>query len=142
MKLHEMKPTPGSRHSKKRIGRGDKTAGRGENGQKSRAGYSKKIGFEGGQNPLYKRLPKRGFKNFTHKEFKPVNLGTLSKLGVQEITLDVLVEKNVIKRSDKLVKILGNGEIDTRVIVHAHAFSKSAQAAIEKAGGEIVIISK
>ncbi len=141
MELHNMQPTPGSRHSKKRIGRGDKTAGRGENGQKSRAGYSAKIGFEGGQNPLYRRLPKRGFTNSKFRvDYTIVNLETIEKLGVKEITPEILIENRVIKNSYGLLKILGNGEITSPVKVSAHKFSKSAQAAIEKAGGTVVFL--
>lgn len=140
MKLHEMKPTPGSRKPKKRVGRGDKTAGRGENGQKSRSGFKNKIGFEGGQNPLYRRIPKRGFTNINSKFYKPVNLDKLDNLGVITITPEVLVEKGVIKAGDKLVKILGNGEVKMALKVTAHKFSASAKEAIEKAGGEAIEI--
>ena len=143
MELHNMQATPGARHSKKRIGRGDKTAGRGENGQKSRAGYSAKIGFEGGQNPLYRRLPKRGFSNVTFKTvYTIVNLETIEKLGQAEVTPASLVEAGVIKASYGLVKILGNGKLTKAVKVSAHKFSKSAQESIEKAGGSIVLITK
>ncbi len=143
MELHNMQPTPGSRHSKKRIGRGDKTAGRGENGQKSRAGYSAKIGFEGGQLPLYKRLPKRGFTNAMFKtDYTIVNLDSIEKLGKSEITPEILIEAGVIKNSYGLLKVLGNGELKSSVKVSAHKFSKSAQEAIEKAGGSVVILEK
>ena len=143
MELHNMQATPGARHSKKRIGRGDKTAGRGENGQKSRAGYSAKIGFEGGQNPLYRRLPKRGFSNVTFKTvYTIVNLETIEKLGQAKVTPASLVEAGVIKASYGLVKILGNGKLTKAVKVSAHKFSKSAQESIEKAGGSIVLITK
>lgn len=143
MELHNMKPTPGSRQSKKRIGRGDKTAGRGENGQKSRAGYSAKIGFEGGQNPLYRRLPKRGFSNSLYKTvYTIVNLDSLEALGVAEVTPEVLIEAGVIKNNYGVLKILGNGEIKSSIKVSAHKFSKSAQAAIEKAGGSITVLIK
>ncbi len=141
MELHNMQATPGARHSKKRIGRGDKTAGRGENGQKSRAGYSAKIGFEGGQNPLYRRLPKRGFTNAPFKTvYTIVNLDAIEALGVKEVTPAHLVEAGVIKNSYGLLKVLGNGEIKSSVKVSAHKFSKSAQAAIEKAGGSIELL--
>ena len=140
MELHNMKPTPGSRHTKKRIGRGDKTAGRGENGQKSRSGYSKKIGFEGGQNPLYRRIPKRGFTNINTIDYTIVNLDKLSALKIKEITPEVLIEHGVIKNSYGLLKVLGNGTIDKKVNVKAHKFSKSAKAAIEKAGGVVEFI--
>ncbi len=143
MELHNMQATPGSRHSKKRVGRGDKTAGRGENGQKSRAGYSAKIGFEGGQNPLYRRLPKRGFTNAPFKtEYTIVNLESIAKLNVAEVTPAILVEAGVIKASYGLLKVLGNGELTSAVKVTAHKFSKSAQAAIEKVGGSVEVITK
>ncbi len=140
MELHNMKPTPGSRQSKKRIGRGDKTAGRGENGQKSRAGYSKKIGFEGGQNPLYKRIPKRGFKNINTVEYTIINIAKINELNLKEITPEILIENGIIKNSYGLLKVLGNGTIDKKVTVKAHKFSKSAKEAIEKAGGKVEIL--
>lgn len=140
MELHNMKPTPGSRHSKKRIGRGDKTAGRGENGQKSRAGYSKKIGFEGGQNPLYRRLPKRGFTNINKVVYTIVNLDSIDELGLKEITPEILIENGLIKNSYGVLKILGNGTIKSPVKISAHKFSKSAKEAIEKVGGSITIL--
>ena len=142
MELHNMKPTPGSRHPKKRIGRGDKTAGRGENGQKSRAGYSRKIGFEGGQNPLYRRLPKRGFTNINKVDYTIVNLDSIDALGLKEVTPEILIEKGLIKNNYGVLKILGNGEIKSSVKISAHKFSKSAEAAIEKSGGTISIIEK
>lgn len=142
MKLHEMKPTPGSRHKKKRVGRGDKTAGRGENGQKSRAGYSRKIGFEGGQNPLYRRIPKRGFKNINSKFYKPINLSDLESINAKVINSEILIENNIIKKSDKLYKILGKGKLTKPVDVHAWAFSSSAKKAIEENGGKAIIIEK
>lgn len=141
MELHNMQPTPGSRHNKKRIGRGDKTAGRGENGQKSRAGYSRKIGFEGGQNPLYRRLPKRGFTNAPFKtEYTIVNLDSIEKLGLTEVSPEHLVEAGVIRNNYGLLKVLGNGEITKAVKVSGHKFSASAKEAIEKAGGSVVIL--
>ena len=143
MELHNMKPTPGSRHTKKRIGRGDKTAGRGENGQKSRSGYSQKIGFEGGQNPLYRRLPKRGFTNAPFKTvYTIVNLDSLEALGVAEITPETLIEAKIIRKHYGVLKVLGNGEIKSPLKVSAHKFSKTAQDAIEKAGGSITVLIK
>ena len=142
MELHNMKSTPGSRHSKKRIGRGDKTAGRGENGQKSRAGYSRKIGFEGGQNPLYRRLPKRGFTNINTIVYSIVNLDSIEALGLKEITPEILIEKGLIKNNYGLLKILANGKIKSPVKISAHKFSKSSQKAIEDAGGSVKIIEK
>jgi len=140
MELHNLQYTPGSRHTKKRVGRGDKTAGRGENGQKSRAGYSRKIGFEGGQNPLYRRIPKRGFKNINSVEYTVVNLDRLSALNVNEITPEVLIEAGVMKASYGMLKVLGMGEVKTAMKVSAHKFSKSAQEAIEAAGGSVEVI--
>lgn len=145
MELNDMHSTPGSRKNKKRVGRGTgsgygKTAGRGENGQKSRSGYKIKPGFEGGQNPLYRRLPKRGFNNVNHVEFDVVNLSTLEKLNLNEITPEILVEQRIIKKKHNQVKILGNGELTIKVDVKANAFSKSAKAAIEKAGGKAELI--
>jgi len=140
MELHNMKPTTGSKSSKKRIGRGDKTAGRGENGQKSRAGFSNKIGFEGGQNPLYRRLPKRGFKNINSITHTIVNIESLEKLKLSEITPEILVENGVIKPNYKTLKILGKGTLSTAMKVSAHKFSKTAKASIEKAGGSIVLL--
>lgn len=142
MELNNMKPTPNSRHNKKRIGRGDKTAGRGENGQKSRSGYSKKIGFEGGQNPLYRRLPKRGFTNVNSFEYTIVNISTINSLGFNVVTPEILIERGVIKNSYGALKILGDGELKNSVKVSAHKFSKSAEASIKKAGGSIEIIKK
>ncbi len=142
MELHKMKATPGARHNKKRIGRGDKTAGRGENGQKSRAGYSKKIGFEGGQNPLYKRIPKRGFSNALFKKiYTIVNLDAIESLKLQEVGPQQLIEKGIIKKNYGLLKILANGDIKSPIKISAHKFSKSAQTAIEKAGGSIEILN-
>ncbi len=141
MELHNMQPTPGSRQNKKRVGRGDKTAGRGENGQKSRAGYSAKIGFEGGQNPLYRRLPKRGFSNAPFKTvYTIVNLDAIEALGVKEVTPAHLVEAGVIRNNYGLLKVLGNGEVKSSIKVSAHKFSKTAQAAIEKAGGSVELL--
>lgn len=140
MKLEEMKSTPGSRKKSKRVGRGDKTAGRGENGQKSRAGYSKKIGFEGGQNPLYKRIPKRGFKNINHIEYTVLNLDKFVRVKGDKITPEILIEHNIIKSNYGYLKILGNGKLTKAYIVSAHKFSQSAKKAIEDAGGKTIII--
>ncbi|NQX83107.1 MAG: 50S ribosomal protein L15 [Mycoplasmataceae bacterium] len=141
MELHNMKSASGSRHNKKRIGRGDKTAGRGENGQKSRSGYSTKIGFEGGQNPLYRRLPKRGFSNSIYKTiYSIVNLDSIQKLNINEVTPEILIEVGIIKNNYGLLKVLGNGEIKSPIKVSAHKFSKSAKANIEKAGGTINLL--
>ena len=151
MNLSKLKPAEGSVKAKsKRIGRGQGsgkggTATRGHKGAKSRSGYSKKLGFEGGQMPLQRRIPKFGFKNINRKEYKPVNIQTLQELvdakkvkkGV--IALEDMILNNLIKKKD-LVKILGYGKISSAVKVEAHKFSKSAIQSIEKAGGEIKII--
>ncbi|MGB0294353.1 MAG: 50S ribosomal protein L15 [Flavobacteriaceae bacterium] len=144
MNLSSLKPADGAVNREgKRVGRGQGsgkggTAKRGHKGAKSRSGYSKKIGFEGGQMPLQRRVPKFGFKNINRKEYQAVNLSKIQELadaGVTEINLDTLLTHNVVKKQD-LVKILGNGELKAKVIVVAHKFSASAAAAIEKAGGE------
>jgi len=151
MNLSKLKPAEGSVKAKsKRIGRGQGsgkggTATRGHKGAKSRSGYSKKLGFEGGQMPLQRRVPKFGFKNINRKEYKPVNIQALQELvdakkvkkGV--IAFEDMISNNLIKKKD-LVKILGYGKISSAVKVEAHKFSKSAIEAIEKAGGEIKVI--
>jgi large subunit ribosomal protein L15 len=150
MKLHELKPAKGAvQGGKKRLGRGEgsgtgDTAGRGHKGAKSRSGYSKKIGFEGGQMPLQRRVPKFGFKNINRKEYKPVNVSTLQTLidnnKIQDsVSIEQLVELGVVKKNDN-VKILGHGQITSKVEVKAHKFSKSAIEAIEKAGGSAVTV--
>ncbi|BDV03632.1 MAG: 50S ribosomal protein L15 [Candidatus Hepatoplasma scabrum] len=140
MELNKMKSTPGSRKKNKRVGRGDKTAGRGENGQKSRAGYSKKIGFEGGQNPLYKRIPKRGFKNINKIEYTVLNLDKFVRVKGDKITPEILIESNIIKSNYGYLKILGDGKLTKAYTVTAHKFSESARKAIEDAGGKVEII--
>ena len=148
MKLNNLKPAEGSTHSRRRIGRGPGsglggTSTRGHKGAKSRSGYKKKIGFEGGQMPLQRRVPKAGFKNINHKEYYPVNLSTLQKLAEEKnltkIGLAELKENGVVK-GNKLVKTLGNGELKAKVEVEANAFSESAKKAIEAAGGNTTII--
>jgi large subunit ribosomal protein L15 len=138
MKLHELSPAKGSKHSKKRVGRGPgsglgKTAGRGEKGQKSRTGYSRRPGFEGGQMPLVRRVPKRGFTNIWKVEYAVVNLSQLAELE-GDVTPEVLVEHGLV-RSGKKVKVLGDGEIGKALRVVADKFSKSAREKIETAGG-------
>ncbi len=144
MNLSSLKPADGAVNREgKRVGRGQGsgkggTARRGHKGAKSRSGYSRKIGFEGGQMPLQRRVPKFGFKNINRKEYQAVNLSKIQELadaGITEINLDTLLAHNVVKKQD-LVKILGNGELKAKVNVVAHKFSASAAAAIEKAGGE------
>ena len=143
MDLSNLKPAKGSTKGKKRIGRGQGsgyggTATRGHKGQKSRSGYSRKTGFEGGQMPLQRRVPKFGFKNINRKEYKGVNIGTLQELAeagkLKEITVDTLIEAGLV-RKNSLVKILGNGDLKTKLNVKAHAFSKSAVEAIEALEG-------
>jgi large subunit ribosomal protein L15 len=144
MDLTNLKPAEGSVKNKKRIGRGQGTgrggtSTKGHKGAQSRSGYKRKIGFEGGQMPLYRRVPKFGFKNINRKEYKPVNIGTLQTLvdnnkKISEITIDLLIEKGLVTKRD-LVKILGDGELKAKLNVTAHAFTKSAIAAIEAQGG-------
>ena len=147
MSLHNLTPAEGSRHSAgKRVGRGEGsgkggTATRGHKGAKSRSGYSKKLGFEGGQMPLQRRVPKFGFKNINRKEYTPINVGTLQELVEakkikKNVTLDTLVALRLAHK-DALVKILGDGKLEAPLKVSAHKFSTSAQKAIEAAGGEI-----
>jgi len=146
MELNQLKPAEGSTHHDKRIGRGQGsghggTSTRGHKGAKSRSGYSKKRGFEGGQMPLQRRVPKFGFKNINRKEYRSINIEVLQKLcekhGWEVITPENLLEAGLVKKSD-LVKILGKGEIKSKVEVRAHAFSKSAESAIVAAEGTIV----
>lgn len=143
MKLHTLKPAVASTHSRKRIGRGPGsglggTSTRGHKGAKSRSGYSKKIGFEGGQMPLQRRLPKFGFKNINRVEYRVVNIDTLQelaeKLSLQKIGREELISARLISAKD-LVKVLGNGGLKIKLDVEANAFSKSAEAAILSAGG-------
>ena len=148
MELSNLKPAKGSTKSKKRIGRGQGsgyggTSTKGHKGQKSRSGYSKKTGFEGGQMPLQRRVPKFGFKNINRKEYKGINISTLQALAekkkLKEISVDTMIEAGLIQKNT-LVKILGNGELKTKLNVKAHAFSKSAAAAIEALGGTVETI--
>ncbi len=148
MDLHSLKPAKGAVHKEgKRVGRGEGsgkggTATRGHKGAKSRSGYSRKIGFEGGQMPLQRRVPKFGFKNINRKEYQGINLSKLQELvdkGVvkKEVTLETLVENRLAHKND-LVKILGNGELKASLKVSVHKFTASAKAAIEAAGGEAI----
>ena len=143
MKLSNLKPAAGSTHSRRRIGRGPGsglggTSTRGHKGAKSRSGYKRKIGFEGGQMPLQRRVPKGGFKNINHKEYFPINLSALQKLAEEKnlakIGLAELLEAG-LTNGKKLVKILGEGELKAKVDVEAHAFSKTAEEAIKAVGG-------
>jgi large subunit ribosomal protein L15 len=141
MKLHTLKPAEGSVKNNKRLGRGQgsggSTAGRGHKGAQSRSGYHKKIGFEGGQMPLQRRVPKFGFKNNDKVFFKAVNLDVLETLAQKTngaVTLQSMFENGIVGKNDK-VKILGRGELKSKVTVEAHAFSDTATKAIEQAGG-------
>ena len=145
--LNTLKPAKGSTHKKKRVGRGPgsglgKTAGRGEKGQKSRSGYSRKIGFEGGQMPLHRRLPKRGFTNIFKKRWLEISLAALDQHfnAGEEITPEVLHDRGLIKKAKHDVVVLGNGEVSKALRVSAHRFTKSAREKIEKAGGSVVEI--
>ncbi|MDU1891165.1 MAG: 50S ribosomal protein L15 [Dysgonomonas sp.] len=145
MSLSNLRPAEGSTKTAKRIGRGPGsglggTSTRGHKGAKSRSGYSKKIGFEGGQMPIQRRLPKFGFKNINRVEYKPINLDVLQRLAdakkLTKIDVQALIEAGFVS-SNHLVKILGNGALTTKIDVEAHAFSKSAEAAIEAIGGTV-----
>ena len=145
MKLSELKASPGSRKNRKRVGRGTgsgtgKTSGRGQKGQKSRSGGNPHPWFEGGQMPLYRRLPKRGFTNIFRKEFDIVNVSQLAGLDIDgPVTPEVMKEKGLVRKVD-LVKILGNGELSGAITVHAQKFSQTAVKKIEKSGGKAVTI--
>ena len=145
MELNNLKPAKGATHHDKRVGRGagsghGRYSTRGMKGAKSRSGYSQKLGFEGGQMPLQRRLPKFGFKNLKRVEFKPINLSTLEELAAKKeltvINVETLVAAGFISSKDK-VKILGNGSVSKALTVSAHAFSQSAEAAIVAAGGNV-----
>ena len=143
MKLHDLSPAPGSRQKKKRVGRGPgsglgKTAGRGHKGQRSRSGYSQRIGFEGGQMPLIRRVPKRGFNNIFRREYAIVNVARLADLE-GDVTPEILVEKG-LARAGAPIKILGNGDLSAKLNVSAHKFSKSAREKIEAAGGTCEVL--
>ena len=148
MGLHNLQPAEGSvNRDGKRLGRGQGsgkggTAARGHKGAKSRSGYSKKIGFEGGQMPLQRRVPKFGFTNINRKDFKGINLEKLqelvdNKIISKEVTLDILIENGLVGKND-LVKILGNGELKAPLKISVHKFTGTAKAAIEAAGGEAI----
>jgi large subunit ribosomal protein L15 len=146
--LNNLHPAEGSTHKKKRLGRGPgsglgKTAGRGNKGQKSRSGYSAKIGFEGGQMPLQRRLPKRGFTNIFKKQWIEVSLSALDKSfeANEEITPELLHERGVIAKGRRDVVVLGTGEVTKALRVAAHRFTKSAREKIERAGGSVMVIT-
>ncbi|MBD8039706.1 50S ribosomal protein L15 [Phocaeicola sp. Sa1CVN1] len=146
MNLNSLRPAAGSTKTRKRIGRGPGsglggTSTRGHKGAKSRSGYSKKIGFEGGQMPLQRRVPKFGFKNINRVEYKAINLSVIQELSaakkLSKVGINELIEAGFVS-SNQLVKVLGNGSLTTKLEVEAHAFSKSAVAAIEAVGGNAV----
>jgi len=142
--LANLKPATGSIKKRKRVGRGPgsgwgKTAGRGMNGQKSRSGYSRKLSFEGGQMPLTRRVPKRGFTNIFKTHFNIINLDTIEKSGLDEIKIQDFFEKKLARHADAKIKILGNGTLTRKVHVHAHKFSRTAIQKIKDAGGEVTI---
>jgi len=145
MNLSSLKPPAGQKHRKKRIGRGmgsgkGKTSGRGHKGARSISGYSMMRGFEGGQMPLHRRLPKRGFTNIFKKEYAIVNLRDLEKLPGDTFNVDRLMELGVIKKLGDGLKILGTGDITRAISVEAHIFSKSAAEKIQKAGGQVTTL--
>lgn len=148
MELYNLQPAAGATHNSKRVGRGygsgkGRTSTRGHKGAKARSGYKKKIGFEGGQMPLQRRVPKFGFKNINHKEYFAVNLSTLQKLseknGWTEIGIAQLVEAG-LTNGKEMVKILANGELKAKLTVKANAFSKTAEEAIKAVGGEAIVL--
>jgi len=146
MKLNELKPVEGATHYKKRVGRGSgsgsgKTAGRGHNGQNSRTGGGTRLGFEGGQTPLFKRLPKRGFTNYFRKEFAIINLSDLNQYDNDAvITPESLLDEGRISDLKAGLKVLGSGKLEKRLTVKAHKFSASAEEAIAAAGGKTEVI--
>lgn len=147
--LNNLRAPKGATHKKKRVGRGPgsglgKTAGRGEKGQKSRSGYSAKIGFEGGQMPLHRRLPKRGFTNIFKKEWIEISLSALEQNfeANEEVTPERLHERGLIKKARRDVVVLGTGDISKALRISAHRFTKSAREKIEKAGGAITVITR
>jgi large subunit ribosomal protein L15 len=147
MKQNALNPTPGSRKNRKRIGRGPgsgngKTAARGENGQKSRSGYSRKRGFEGGQMPLKRRVPKRGFTNIFRAAYRTVNVDRLNEIPAgSEVTPEVLQKFGLLRKGTDPVKILGNGELKIALTVRVHRYTGSAAQKIEAAGGKAEVIS-
>lgn len=148
MELHNLTPAEGSTHSRRRIGRGTGsglggTSTRGHKGAKARSGYKRKIGFEGGQMPLQRRLPKFGFKNINHKEYLAINLSTLQKIAEKQNVTKIGINEFVtagLTNGNELVKILGNGQLAAKLEVEANAFSKTAKEAIEAVGGNTTIV--
>jgi large subunit ribosomal protein L15 len=147
MNLSNLKPAQGSRKDRKRVGRGPgsghgKTAGRGSKGQLSGSGYSRKRGFEGGQMPLIRRIPKRGFTNIFRTEFTVVNLDRLAKIRKEDIGPKDMAASGLIKKETERVKVLGQGDLASAKTIHAHQFSASAAKKIEAKGGKAVVIGK
>ncbi len=148
MELHDLRPAPGAKRPRKRVGRGPgsgngKTAGKGHKGQKSRSGYSRRFGFEGGQMPLVRRIPKRGFTNIWRLEHEVVNLRDLERLFADGDTVSPaeLAGRGLVRKADARVKVLAQGDISRKLVVQAHAFSESAKAKIEAAGGRCEVMS-
>ncbi len=145
MKLNELKYTKGSKHSKKRVGRGTgsghgKTSGRGQKGQKSRSGGGTRPGFEGGQNPLYRRIPKFGFTNINAKKYFILSLDDLEKLNIDNIDHEILYKEKIIKSKNTLIKILCNGKITKSINVKVNKISKNAIKEINNAGGKVEVL--
>ncbi|KHD85720.1 50S ribosomal protein L15 [Bacillus ginsengihumi] len=146
MKLHELQPAEGSRKERNRVGRGTgsgngKTAGKGHKGQKARSGGGVRLGFEGGQTPLFRRLPKRGFTNINRKDYAVVNLDALNRFDEgTEVTPALLLETGVVSKEKSGIKVLANGKLEKKLTVKAHKFSSAAKEAIEAAGGSIEVI--
>ena len=146
LRLGELKSPKGSTRNRKRLGRGTgstlgKTSGKGHKGHQARSGYKRLAHREGGQMPLYRKIPKRGFKNPNRKEFVALNVDRLAKGSLSEFTFEAIVKSRLVSSKSLKVKVLGNGDIDRAVVVHAHAFSKTAREKIEKAGGRCEVIA-
>ena len=142
--LSNLKPAKGAVRNRKRVGRGPGSghgvnAGRGNNGQKARSGYQHSRGFEGGQMPLVRRLPKRGFTNIFKKQFNIVNLGDLDKLGLAEINIQDYFDKNLARKRGAGIKVLADGKLTRKIKIQAHQFSQAALAKIKKAGGQAIV---
>ncbi len=147
MNLSSLRPPKGQKHKKRRLGQGmgtgrGKFSGRGAKGAKSISGYSKMRGFEGGQMPMHRRLPKRGFTNIFHKDYAIINVGALEKLEGDTFTPESLVASGVLKKLHSGLKILGNGELTKKITVKAHIYSKAALEKIQNAGGAAEVLSK
>jgi len=148
MELHDLHPAPAANRQRKRVGRGPgsgtgKTAGRGHKGQKSRSGYSRRYGFEGGQMPLVRRIPKRGFTNIFRVEFQVVNFRDLERVFSEGDTVspESLIEKGLVRGGKRPIKVLADGDLSKKLIVQAHKFSGTARAGIEKAGGSCEVVT-